>query len=127
MTRRRPSGPGGNSRRFADVTSPDGKEFKVPVAKDAATMFCLEEDGGWPKRGATLLAYDVTWAVPGAVMEIEEGRPGYGMGDRITVRVIKSTNRLVVHEGNWGQMRRWVLCERIDEAMSLTADDLEVN
>ena len=124
MGRRRPSGPGGNSARFATISAPDGKEFKVPVARDAATMFCLEENGDWPKRGSTLLAYDVTWALPGKVLTIVEGRTGKGMGDRIKVRVIKSQEELVIHDGNWGQIRRWVLVERIEDALELTADDL---
>lgn len=53
--RRRPSGINKEQARFAQVRTPTGREFKVPVAKDAATLFCLEENGDWPARGSTML------------------------------------------------------------------------
>lgn len=49
--RRHLSGTNKAERRFAET----GDGVKVPVAKDAATLFCLEEGGDWPERGSTML------------------------------------------------------------------------
>lgn len=127
--RRRASGEGGNSKRFAFVKMPDGREAKIPAAKDAATYICLETpDGGWPDKALVVLLYDVTWLVEGSVLELEEMRPGHGMGGLRTLRVINSRTRLQVHEGCYGQMQRWLLCEELEsvaDRMTLTPDDLE--
>lgn len=126
--RRKPSGMGGNSKRFATVKMPDGRQAKIPAAKDAATYVCLATpEGGWPDKALVVLLYDVTWLVEGSVLELEEMRPGQGMGSVETLRVINSRTRLQLHEGCYGQMQRWLLCEvmeSVDERMNLTAADL---
>lgn len=129
--RKRPSGVGSNSRRFAQVRMPDGRDARVPAAKDAATYLCLATPtGDWPDKALVVLLYDVTWLVEGGVLELEELRPGHGMGSVKTLRVVNSRTRVQLHEGNYGQMQRWLLCvevasgEAVDNA---TPDDLDGN
>lgn len=47
--RKRPSGAGSNSTRFAEITNRAGERIKIPVVKDAATLFYRAIDGErWP-------------------------------------------------------------------------------
>ncbi|GGO24919.1 hypothetical protein [Deinococcus humi] len=128
---RRPSGVGSNSQRFAVVQMPDGGEAKVPAAKDAATYICeATPKGDWPKQALIVLLYDAVWLNEGSVFEVEEMRPGRGMGVLKTLRVIVARARVQLHEGRYGQMQRWVLCEEVageDEAGGMGIPDLEVN
>ncbi|OWL96555.1 hypothetical protein CBQ26_09260 [Deinococcus indicus] len=126
--RRRASGDGGNSQRFAKVRMPDGREAKIPAAKDASTYICLETpEGRWPDKAAIVLLYDVTWLVEDSTFELEEMRPGHGMGTMRTYRVIQTRARIQLHEGCYGQVQRWLLCEELtdlDTRMGMSADDL---
>lgn len=110
--RRRASGEGGNSKRFAKVLMPDGRVAKIPAAKDASTYICLaNEDGSWPRKATTTLMYDAVWLVEGVVFGLEEMRPGKGMGTIRPVRVVASFPIIQEHEGCYGQVQRWLLCE----------------
>lgn len=125
---RRPSGLGSNSRKFTEVRAPDGKSFTVVKARSAATLLCLAEDGGWPERGFVMLDFDLD-ARAGDLLEVEEGRPGKGLGEIRAVRVIESRPRVRTPEGsgNYGQLQRWVLVEPVPgyELNDLELDDLE--
>lgn len=127
--RRRASGEGGNSKRFAFVKMPDGREAKIPAAKDAGTFICLATpEGEWPDRAEITLLYDVTHLVEGSTFRIKEMRPGYGMGKTKTVRVIETDFEIEQHEGCYGQAKRALLCVEVmsgKEANELTPDDLE--
>lgn len=129
--RRRASGEGSNSKRFAFVRMPDGREARIPAAKDAGTFICLATpDGGWPDRAEITLLYDVTHLVEGSTFRIKEMRPGHGMGQTKTVRVIETDFEIEQHEGCYGQAKRALLCVPVlsgKEANELSADDLEVN
>jgi hypothetical protein len=123
--RRRAGGEGSNSQRFAHVRMPNGTEARVPAAKDAATYICLETpEGNWPDKALIVLLYDVTWLVEGSLLEVEEMRPGHGMGTRRTLRVVKTRARVQLHEGNYGQMQRWLLCEERESIEDLLADNM---
>lgn len=126
--RRRPSGLNANEQRFAFIKMPDGRAARVPAAKDAATYICLANaDGDWTENAIGMFAYDVTWLVEGETLQLEEMRPGYGMGSLITVRVVDSLNRMQRHEGNYLQMQRFILCEEVEsvaDRMALSADEL---
>lgn len=127
--RRRASGEGGNSKRFAKVLMPNGRVAKVPAAKDAATYICVQNpDGSWPEKAITSLMYDVVWLVEGKIFGLEEMRPGHGMGDIRSVRVVESYPIIQVHEGCYGQVQRWLFCEEVpsDKAIgSLELEDLK--
>lgn len=127
--RKRASGAGSNSRRFGEIRNPDGTTAKVPAVKDACTYLCMETSTGeWPDRSFTTLLYDVTWLTEGSVFELEEMRPGHGMGSRRTLRVTSTRVRIQRHEGNYGQVQRWLLCEELSsiaDRMNLTADELD--
>lgn len=129
--RKRPSGVGSNSTRFAQVRMPNGRDARVPAAKDACTYICMATPtGGWPDKALVVLLYDVTWLVEGGVLELEELRPGHAMGGMTTLRVVNSRTRVQLHEGNYGQMQRWLLCVEVasGEAVdSATPDDLDGN
>lgn len=104
--KRRPGGDGGNSRRFATVQQPDGSELKVPAVKDAGTFIYMTTDGQWPKHYTTVLLIDSSLEDE---FELEEGRPGHGMGNVVTVRVLERRLRVVNHPGKYGQIKRLVL------------------
>lgn len=127
--RTRPSGLGSKSRKFATVRMPDGREARVPAAKDAATHICLElPGGGWPDKSLVVLLYDVTHLVEGSIFALKEMRPGHGMGERRMLRVVNSRVEVELHEGNYGQVQRWLLCEQlesVEERMAMTPDELE--
>lgn len=113
--RKRPSGVGSNSRRFAEVTTPDGSTLKVPVAKDAATFIFMATDAGkWPRTPVTTLLVDASWILEGATLELEEMRPGRGMGSRTTVQVVEVRVVVAIHEGKFGQVKRMVLVDEVE-------------
>ena len=124
----RPSSLGSNSRKFEEVRTPDGQTFEVVRSRSAATLICLTENGGWPDRALTMLDYDVAHATAGALLEIEEGRPGHGLGTLTGVRVIESHTRIKVQTGRYGQLQRWVLAEVVVAGDAIgdlsTLDDL---
>lgn len=122
--KRRPGGDGGNSRRFATISKPDGSELKVPAVKDAGTFVYLAEDGKWPKAPVTTLLIDSPLSEE---FELEEGRPGKGMGKVTTVRVLERRLRVVIHPGKFGQIKRLVLVTPTlsnDEMADMTSADL---
>lgn len=126
--RRRPGGEGIHGQRFATVRMPDGREAKIPAAKDAATYICVKTaDGNWPSKALIVLLYDVTHLIEGSVFRVKEMRPGHGMGNRRTLQVIETNVEVELHEGCYGQMQRWLLCTDVlagDAANSLTAAEL---
>ena len=125
--RKRPSGLGSNSRRFASITNPDGTATSVPAARDACTYVCIEEGGEWPSAATAVLLYDAVWMVEGKAFEVKEMRPGRGMGNVKNVRVTATAEQLEIHEGKYAQTKRWVLVEELTpfrERMEMTADDL---
>jgi hypothetical protein len=132
-SRKRPTSPGGNSQRFATVPQgPDGTRIKIPQAKDSLTLIYVTDDRNWPERPTMLLAYNETELREGAVVEMEELRPGHGMGSMTALRVLEVRLRLERWTGTYGRVQRFVLCIRVDneEAVeawvghSLTAEDL---
>lgn len=127
--RRRPSGDGSNSRRFATVTGPEGERLKVPVVKDAATfIYVADAEGEWPETFATKVLGDYAWLGLGSEFQLEEMEPGQGMGTRQTVRVIDQRVRITKHRGRWGQLKRLVLVAEVpdtDTVAKLRVEDLE--
>jgi hypothetical protein len=112
MSRRRPSGLGSNSRKFAEVRRPDGTADKVPAARDAATyLFLATEAGAWPERFFLRFLYESPSLKPGAVVELEEMRPGQGMGRVQLFRVLEVRTRVSAYPNGYGQLRRLVLVE----------------
>ena len=62
--------------------------------------------------------------------ELQEMRPGEGMGDIVTYRVAEIRNRLRRFEGRYGQVMRRILLVPVADAdliADLGVDDLEVN
>lgn len=115
MSRRRPSGRGSNSRRFAEVPGPDGSTLRVPQVKDAATFIYLAEtDGSWPRTPAATLLVDASWLVEGATFELTEMRPGKGMGTTTTVQVVEARVEVAVHEGKYAQIKRLLLVDPVE-------------
>ncbi len=113
--RKRPGGVGSNSRRFAEVTTPEGETLKVPVAKDAGTfLFLATESGGWPRQPITTLLSDASWIGEGTTLHLEEMRPGHGMGDTLTVQVIEVRVIVSVHDGKFGQIKSMVLVDEVE-------------
>lgn len=113
--RKRPSGVGSNSRRFAEHVTSEGESLKVPVAKDAGTfVFLATADGGWPRTPVTTLLTDASWIGEGSTLELEELRPGKGMGQRTTVQVVEVRVVVAVHEGKFGQIKRMVLVDEVE-------------
>lgn len=135
---RRPSGLGNKSRRFAQVTRPDGEKVSVPAPKDAATyLYIATESGEWPEsRPLCTLLYDATWMVEGVVFELEEMGAGHGMGTKTTVRVTDTHAVVAIDSGRiktngYGQIKRSVLVEvtpgneDMDDLSPERYDDLE--
>jgi hypothetical protein len=117
MARKKGSGLGSNSRRFATIRHPDGREEKVPAPKDAATyIFVATEEGDWPKTFLARLTYDITWIVDGIVFELQEMRPGRGMGEVTTVKVLDVRARIDIYPNGRAQVRRMVLVTPVPSA-----------
>lgn len=109
MSRQRPSGIGSNSRRFASVD-----DTKVPVAKDAATIvYVRAHDGSWPTKPTARLLYDASWITEGVTFEVEDLRPGRGMGSVRTFIAVEVRQRITVFDGKWGQSKRLVLAAEV--------------
>ena len=132
MARKKPSGAGSNSRRFADVTRPDGTTLKVPVVKDAATFIYVSENGEWPADYTCKLLYDATWMQDNVVFELEEVGAGMGMGETRTVQVLEVRNTVMVDRSgkytSFGQTIKRVLVALVADATDLeevTAEDLD--
>ncbi len=127
--RKRPSGVGSNSRRFATQTDELGREVRVPVTKDAGSFVYIRgHDGSWPSTPVVSLAYDAAWLVDGAVFELVEMRPGNGMGATQMVEVVELRIQTSIHPGKWGQVKRLALVvpiEHDDAIAGLTVVDLE--
>lgn len=131
--RKRPSGVGSKSRRFAEYTTPDGQKLKVPVSKDVGTFIFLRNPGErWPTNPTALLLDPALELREGAYIEIEELGAGAGMGSvsgamilRVQVRVaIDSTGRYT----KFGQLKRLVFAERepnFDQMAAMGPGDLE--
>lgn len=130
--RKRPSGVGSNSRRFADVTTPAGEHLKVPVVKDVGTFLFVRSPGEpWPRKATALLLDPAVELQEGALIELEEVGAGAGMGAltgativRVVVRVaVDSTGRYT----KFAQLKRLVYAERgpsFADLASLTPCDL---
>lgn len=117
MARRKASGPGSNSRRFADIRRPDGSIDRVPAAKDAATyLFQATATGDWPGQFFAKFLYDATWIEDGIVIELEEKRPGHGMGHLTTVQVLEVRARIDIYPNGHAQVRRLVLVTEVPGA-----------
>lgn len=129
MAQKKASGIGSKSRRLAEIRRPDGGIDKVPAAKDAATyLFMAEPDGSWPSRFFSKFLYDAVWIVDGVTIELEEMRPGKGMGSLSTVQAIETRSYVQVYPNGHGQVRRLVLVSEIastDALSDLTDEDLE--
>jgi hypothetical protein len=116
MPRRRASGPGSNSRRFAGIRRPDGSIDKVPAAKDAATyLFEATEAGEWPQRYFVKFLYEATTLTAGAVFDLKEMRPGEGMGRMRRMRVVAAETEVDVYPNGYGQLKRLVLVTGVAE------------
>ena len=113
VERKRPNSPGGNSQRFAIGTAPDGSTYKIPQAKDSLTLIYVTEDGSWPERPAMLLAYNETELTAGAIVEMEELRPGHGMGGLTALRVLEVRLRLERWSATYGRVKQFVLVQRL--------------
>jgi len=117
MSRRRPSGRGSNSRRFAEIEAPDGQTLKVPAVKDVGTFLFLSDDGEtWPSRPSTKLldaAFDLQ---EGAYFEIEETGAGAGMGRITGAKVVKVVVRVGMDStgkySSFAQLKRLVYAVR---------------
>lgn len=108
--RKRPSGRGSNSKKFAEVRGPDGTLVKVPVARDAGTFIYLAgPDGAWPRAPHVAILVDLPWLAPGVTVELEEMRAGHGMGTVQAVSVVETRVRISVFDGKYGQVKRLVL------------------
>lgn len=120
MTKRRPGGDGGNSRRFATVETPKGV-VKIPVVKDAGTAVYFSEDYNWPQSPITTVLTDTTWMIEGSTFNLVDMRPanGKGMGHKTRVVVVAVDMDLLRYEGKFGQVLRRVL---VNEAPS--AEDI---
>ena len=133
MARKKPSGNGSLSRRFATVTQPDGTALKVPVVKDAGTFIYLANpDGSWPQKTLATLLYDAAWMQEGVRFELEELAPGLGMGERSTVHILAVHNIVSLDRSGkynkFGQVKKLVLITPIastDDLAELELDDLE--
>jgi len=128
--RRRPSSPGSNSQRFATGTAPDGSTYKIPQAKDSLTLIYVTEGGGWPDKPAMLLAYNETELTTGAVVEMEELRPGHGMGGLTSLRVLEVRLRLERWSATYGRVKRFVLTQPLvseEDVQDWVSQQLENN
>lgn len=133
MVRKKPSGDGSHSRRFAKVAQPDGSTVKVPAVKDAGTfLYLANPDGTWPPKALAILLYDATWMQENVRFELESVTPGSGMGERQTVHILAVHNVVAIDRGGkyskFGQVRKSVLVTPItdtDDIAELEVDDLE--
>lgn len=132
--RKRPSGVGSNSRRFAEVKTPDGDTLKVPVAKDVGTFLFLRNVGEpWPKSATALLLDTAVELAEGAFIEVEELAAGAGMGRITGASIIKVVIRVAIDSTGrytkFAQLKRLVYAERepsLAELASLSPQDLGV-
>lgn len=107
--RKRPSGLGSNSRRFAEVAATDGSTVRIPVTKDVGTVIYLaDENGAWPRAPHVTLLVNLAELHDGATFEMVDLRPGR-MGQSMTVTVIEVRVRVNLFEGKYGQVIRSVL------------------
>lgn len=117
MSRRRPSGRGSNSRRFAEIEAPDGQTLKVPAVKDVGTFLFLSDDGEtWPARPNTKLLDSAQDLQEGAYFEIEELGAGAGMGTVTGAKVVKVVVRVGMDStgrySHFAQLKRLVYAVR---------------
>lgn len=95
--RKRPSGVGSNSRRFAEISTPDGSSLKVPIAKDVGTFLYVRNRGEAKPTEPTAVLLDAASELQeGALIEIEEFGAGAGMGTIVGARVDEVTLRLSI-------------------------------
>lgn len=131
MSRKKPSGDGNKSRRFAEVTQPDGTTLKVPVVKDAGTFIYLANpDKSWPKKTLATLLYDAAWMVEGVRFELEELAPI--AGSRQTVHILAVHNIVSLDRtgkySKFAQVKKLVLItptHNLEDWAELELDDLE--
>ncbi len=124
--RKRPSGVGSNSRRFAEIQTPDGETLKVPVAKDVGTFLFLRTPGEpWPKSPTALLLDTAVELAEGAVIEVEEIGAGSGMGGLTGASIVKVVIRVAVDSTGrytkFAQLKRLVYAEREPSLAHLAA------
>lgn len=129
--RKRPSGVGSNSRRFAEITTPEGDTLKVPVAKDVGTfLFLRDPDQAWPDAPTAVLLDAAAELNEGALIEVEEIGPGAGMGTISGVKVERVIIRVAIDSSGryskYGQLKRLVYAVRVpttNELASLSPGD----
>ena len=132
MRRVRPSGDGSHSRRFAEVTQPDGTKLKVPVVKDAGTFFFVAtEDGGWPSTYLACVLADIDSLEEGQFVELEEVAPGLSMGSLEVLQVIEQKLRISLDRSGkyakFAQLKRMVLLAPVpsDEEVQAALNGLQ--
>lgn len=132
MSRKKPSGDGNKSRRFATVQQPDGSTLKVPVVKDAGTFFFVANDeGGWPKTYLACVLGDVDSLTEGQFVELEEMAPGLNMGSLKVMQVIEQRVRIALDRSGkyskFAQLKRLILLAQVadDDEVQAELDDLE--
>jgi len=124
--RKRPSGVGSNSRRFAEIQTPDGETLKVPVAKDVGTFLYITDIGAsWPRHPSALLLDSASDLQEGALIEIEEAGAGAGMGSITGARIEKVVVRVAVDSSGrysrFAQLKRLVFARRVPSTSELAA------
>lgn len=113
MSRKRPSGPGSNSKRFAEVRQADGTTLKVPAVKDVGTfLYLADADGNFPNKPLATILDSAPELQEGTLFEIEEGAAGRGMGNIIGAKVVLVRLRVGVDRSGkyskFGQLKRLV-------------------
>lgn len=123
--RKRPSGLGSNSRRFATVEQPDGKALKVPVTRDVGTFLFLSRDGQtWPSRPSGKIMDAAPDLQEGVIFDVENLVPAaelegvkLGMGEFVAAQVVRV--RVVVALDPTGRYSQFAQLKRLIYAVLL--------
>jgi hypothetical protein len=119
MSRKRPSGDGSNSRRFATVNQPDGSKLKIPVVKDAGTfIYMCNDDGGWSEKPICTVLDLMNVVEVGSTVELEEAEPGKGMGNLTPAQVVDQRIIISIDRSGkyskYGQVKRLLLLDEVE-------------
>ncbi|MFC5600160.1 hypothetical protein [Deinococcus cellulosilyticus] len=101
------------SQRFAKVTQPNGTELTVPQAKDVGTFIYVGDGVQYPKFPTVTLLLDGHHLTEGTIFELEEMRPGHGMGETISVQVAYVRLQVSLFPGKYGQLKRHIYCDPV--------------
>lgn len=71
------------------------------------------------------MLYDASWIKEGVTFEIEDLRPGHGMGSVRTFLAVEVRQRISVFDGKWGQSKRLVLAAEVLPASTFEEATLE--